>query len=375
MVKIEKLDNMGRGIAYINNKITFIENALPSEEVEVNITKINNKYQEGIVSKYINKSKDRIEPICPYYDKCGGCKLLHINYEDSLLFKKKKVEDILNKFANINRTIDIIPSKYPLNYRNKITLKVVNGKYGYYENKSHILVEIDNCYLVSKSINRFIKDIKYLNINNGEVIIRSNYNDELLIIIKTKDNIKIDIDYLKSKHKIVGIVVNDKKYYNDDFYLEIINKKIYRISYDSFFQVNRYVASDILNIISKYVNKEDVVLDLYSGVGAIGIAIADKVNKVYGIEIIKNAVINATYNSKINKVIVDPPRAGLDKNTKDYLLNNDDIDSIIYVSCNPVTLARDIKELAINYEVSNITAADMFPYTEHCESITVLERR
>ena len=96
MVKIEKLDNMGRGIAFINDKITFIENALPDEEVEVDIIKSNNKYQEGIVNKYIKKSKDRVEPICPYYDRCGGCKLLHIKYEDSLNYKKKKVEDILS---------------------------------------------------------------------------------------------------------------------------------------------------------------------------------------------------------------------------------------------------------------------------------------
>ena len=398
MAIIEKLDNMGRGITYIDNKITFVENALPLEEVELTITKSNSKYQEGKTTKIIKKSKDRIEPICPYYSKCGGCKLLHTNYKNTLNFKKQKLEEIINKYSGIKKDIEIIPSSKELYYRNKISLKVKNGKYGYYENNSHTLVEISNCFLVEECINNFIKDISHLNINNGEVIIRSNYNQELLIIINTKEKINIDIDYLKKKHKIVGIVVNNKKYYNDNYYLEMINNKIFKVSYNSFFQVNRTVSSMIFDEIKKYINKEDIVLDLYSGVGVLGINIAPLVKKVYGIEIIENAVINATYNSKINKldntyymvgdvgtnlnkikdnitsVILDPPRAGLDKKTINYLLENN-LQRIIYISCNPITLARDLKDLLLKYKIKSIKGYDMFPYTEHCESVTVLERR
>ena len=398
MVKIEKLDNTGRGICYVNNKITFVPNTLPDEEVEVKITKGNSKYQEGVVTKFLKKSNLRLEPICKYYNKCGGCKLLHTNYLYTIDYKKNKVKDILHKYANEDLNIDIIPSPIELNYRNKISLRISNNKVGYYEANTHKLVDIDNCYLAEESINSFIKDIKYLNVKDGEITIRSNYNQELLIIISTKVKPKIDINYLKRHHKIAGIVVNDKKYYNDDFFIEIVNDIIYKVSYNSFFQINRYVSSIIFNNIKESFNKDDIVLDLYSGVGTLGLSIASIVKKVYGIEIVENAVINATNNSKINKldntyymvgdvgstvnkikdkisgVIVDPPRAGLDNNTKKYLLDND-IDKIVYVSCNPITLARDIKELKSIYNIKNITCYDMFPYSEHCESITVLERR
>lgn len=398
MVKIEKLDNTGRGICFINNKITFVSNTLPDEEVEVKITKENSKYQEGVVTKYVKKSNLRLEPICKYFNKCGGCKLLHTNYLYTLDYKKNKVKDILHKYANLDIDLDIIPSPIELHYRNKITLKITNEKIGYYESNTHKLVEIDKCYLAEESINSFIKDIKYLNIKDGEVTIRSNYNQELLIIISTKVKPKIDINYLKRHHKIVGIVVNNKKYYNDDFFIEMVNDYIYKVSYNSFFQINRYISSILFNNIKEYFNKDDIVLDLYSGVGTLGMSVAPLVKKVYGIEIIENAVINATYNSKINKldntyymvgdvgntvnkikdkitgVILDPPRAGLDKNTKEYLINND-IKRIVYVSCNPITLARDIKELNNIYNVKEVTCYDMFPFSEHCESITVLERR
>lgn len=398
MYKIEKLDNKGRGIIYVDNKITFVTNALPEEEVDIKITLEKSKYNEAIVTKYYKTSSKRLESKCPYYKECGGCDLLHISYEDTIDFKKQKVKDILFKYANLDVDIDCVTNNNIFNYRNKITLKVIDGKWGYYKENSHELVSIDECLLAEENINKFIKDIDKLNINNGEVIIRNNYNDELLIVIDTKDKINIDIDYLKNKYKIDGIVVNNKKYYNDDFFIEMINKKLFKVSYNSFFQVNRYICSKLFDLISDNVNEGDTVLDLYSGVGTLGINVAKKVKKVYGIEIVENAVINASYNTKINKIdnayyllgdvgktinkikdkidtiIVDPPRAGLDKKTKDYIINSA-AKKIIYVSCDPMTLARDLSDLQTVYNIKDIKGLDMFPMTQHCESITVLERR
>ncbi len=398
MYKIEKLDNQGRGITYVNNKITFVPNTLPSEEVDIKIVLEKSKYNEAVVTKYYKYSDRRVESKCPYYKECGGCDLLHMSYEDTINFKKQKLEDILKKYAGLDTELEIIENNKPYNYRNKISLKIIDGKWGYYKGNTHEHISINGCLLAEDNINAFINDIDKLDINKGEVIIRNNYNNELLIIINTKDKININIDYLKNKYKIAGIVVNNKKYYNDDFFIEMINKKLFKVSYDSFFQVNRYICSKLFDLINDNVNEGDIVLDLYSGVGTLGINVAKKTKKVYGIETVKNAVINASYNTKINKVdnayyllgdvgktidkindkidtiIVDPPRAGLDKKTKEYI-NNSGAKKIIYVSCNPMTLARDIKELSNQYDVKKVTALDMFPYSEHCESITVLERR
>lgn len=397
-VTIEKLDNQGRGICYLNNKITFVENALPTEVVKINLTKESKKFNEATVTEYITKSTSRVESPCPYFNICGGCELLNLSYKDTCKYKKEKLEGILSKYANIKTDIEIIESKNNLNYRNKITLKVEKGKYGYYESKSHKLIEIKKCLLAEPAITNFLNDIEKLNIKNGEIIIRSNYNSELLIWIKTKDNINPDISYLKSHHKIAGIILNDKPIDGDSSFIEIINHQLFTVSYDSFFQVNRDICSKLFNLVNKYIEEDEIILDLYCGVGTLGINATKKAKKAFGIEIVKNAVLNAITNSKINKrdniyymlgdvsvclpkikdkidtIIVDPPRAGLDKVTKQTIIEFSP-NKIIYVSCDPMTLARDLKELSSYYNIIEIKGLDMFPHTQHCESITILARR
>ena len=397
-IKIEKLDNQGRGICFIDNKITFVSNTLPNEIVNIKLTKQNKKYNEAIVTKYIKTSNSRVKPICPYYNDCGGCDLMHLSYKDTLTYKKEKLENILKKYSNIETNIEIIPSNNNLNYRNKITLKVINSKYGYYISNTHKLVEIDNCYLAEPAIQNFIKDINKLNVINGEVVIRTNYNSELIIIIKTEDDILPDIEYLKQNHKIVGIVLNDKTLIGENHFIEIINHQLFNVSYDSFFQINRDICSKLFNLINNHIKENETILDLYCGVGTLGINASSKAKKAYGIEIVKNAVLNAISNSKINKrdniyymlgdvgknlskindridtIIVDPPRAGLDNVTKKHLINFHP-NKIIYVSCDPITLARDIKELSLYYNIIEIKGLDMFPYTHHIETFCVMERK
>ena len=397
-IKIEKLDNTGRGICYINDKITFVENALPNEIVNIKITKESKKYNEAIVIDYIEKSPLRVESICPYFNECGGCNLLHLDYENTLKYKKEKIESILSKYANYKNNINVYASPKQLNYRNKITLKVSDGVVGYYKNKTHDIIKIDNCHLAQQSIVNFIKDIKLLNVSNGEIIIRSNYNNELLIHIKSQNNITPDITSIKKKHKLVGIVLNNKTIYGEPSFIEIINKQFFTVSYDSFFQINREICSMIFDNILTEINEKDVILDLYCGVGTLGINACKKASKAYGIEIVKNAVLNAITNSKINKrdniyymlgkvednlpkikdnidtIIVDPPRAGLDPKTKQTILDFK-CNKIIYVSCDPMTLARDLKELSSIYNIKKIESYDMFPFTEHIETYCVLEKR
>ena len=397
-VKIEKLDNFGRGICYVNDKITFVNKTLPGEIVKIKVIKESKKYNEAIVREYISLSKDRVDSLCPYYALCGGCSLLHTSYNESLKFKKEKLEGILKKYCKIDRDIDVVASVKELGYRNKITLKVEKGKYGYYEEATHKIVEINDCFLAEEPIREFLCDVRYLKIVNGELVIRCNYNGELLIWIRTKEDIEPDINYLREHHKIAGIVVNDKVIHGDYKFVEVVNKQLFNVSYDSFFQVNRGICAILFNLINQYIEDNEVIMDLYCGVGTLGINAALKADKIFGIEIVRNAVLNAIKNAQINKranayyllgdvkkclskikekvdtIIVDPPRSGLDKVTKETIINFKP-HKIIYVSCDPMTLSRDLNDLKNYYDIVDIKGLDMFPYTYHVECVCVLNLR
>ncbi len=396
-VKIEKLDNLGRGICYVDNKITFVFNALPKEVVRIRLIKETKKYNEAKVIEYIEKDSKRLENICPYFNICGGCHLLHMDYQYTIIYKKNKLQEILFKYANLEENIEVLESPKILSYRNKVTLKVVNGEYGYYETATHKLIKIENCLLAELPIQRFLKDIKYLNIVNGEVVLRSNYNGELLIWIKSCKTVKPNISYLKKNHKIVGIILNDETLIGDNYFVEMINNKFYKVSYDSFFQINRDICEILFNLVEDLTKKSKNILDLYCGVGTLGINTSLNGQRVYGIEIVKNALLNAITNAKINKrnisyllgdvskniskindeidtIIVDPPRAGLDKVTKENIIKMSS-KTLIYISCNPMSLARDIKDLNCVYDVVSIKGLDMFPFTYHVECVCVLNRR
>jgi 23S rRNA (uracil1939-C5)-methyltransferase len=397
-IRIEKIDNMGRGICYIDNKITFVPNTLPGELVNINITKESKKYNEGIVTKYLETSPDRVESLCPYFDSCGGCALLNTSYSNTLKYKKEKLESIILKYSGLKLDINVIESPNDLHYRNKITLKIKNNEYGYYISETHKLVKIDDCLLAEQSISDFIKDIKYLGIKDGELVIRTNYLNELLLVIDSKTKPQIDIDYLTNNHKIKGIILNNKLVYGESSFKEVINHLIFNVSYDSFFQVNREICRIIFDKLNEYIDKSKCILDLYSGVGTLGISVSHKVDKVYSLEIVKNATLNGISNAKLNDasniyfmlgkvednikkikdeidtIILDPPRAGLDKVTRDFITRMNP-QKIIYISCDPMTLARDLKELSLNYKVKEVTGLDMFPYTYHIETMCLLEKR
>ena len=394
-IKIEKLDDFGRGICYIDNKVTFVPNTIPNDLVEIKITKEFKNYNEGKLINILIPSKKRIEPKCPYFSKCGGCVLQNMNYQDTLEYKKEKVINIFKKNKLEINPIVIENANY-YNYRNKISLKVIDKKIGYYEPKSHFIVEIDSCLVASNSINKTISLIKKMGINNGLVTIRCNKNDEVLIIIESKDKLNIDVDSIKENIKLVGIVINNKLFYGEDFLYENINGIFYKISYDSFFQVNPYIASKIFDIIKENINSNETVLDIYSGVGTLSLTASTVAKKVIGIEIVENAVLNAIHNAKINKinnvdfllndatkaitklnlsfdkVIVDPPRAGLTKTVIDTIKKIKPKE-IIYVSCDPQTLVRDIKLLSDLYTINKFYIADMFSFSYHVESICILK--
>lgn len=395
-IKIEKMEHQGRGIGYVDGKVTFIKNALPEEIVLGKVIKETKNYNVAEVVEYKKKSEHRKEPFCPYFTICGGCDLEHMNYEDTLNYKKEKVENILNKEKISFPEIQVIENSKQKNYRNKLSLKIENSKIGFYESSSHTLIEIDKCPLAKESINNCLKELKKLQIKNGSVTIRSNYNDEILLILKTKEQVEFRIEEFP-KSKIVGVILNDKIIYGQNFFYERLKGCLFKVSYDAFFQVNPYITSKMFQLVSENIENSNVVLDLYAGVGTLGIIASKKAKKVYSIEIIKNAVLDNAENKKLNQcanvfpilgdafktlpkikenfdtILIDPPRSGLDTNTCAFL-EKSKAKKIIYISCNPLTLARDLKELIKKYKIKKFMIMDMFSYTHHVESFVVLER-
>ena len=393
-VLVDKFDDFGQGITFVDDVITFVPNTIPGDIVDIKIVKKKKKYNVGKVINYIKLSKDRIDYKCPYFNKCGGCVLQSISYNATINFKLNKVINLFNKY-NLDIKPEIVKNPSDYNYRNKIKLMVIDGKIGYFETNSHTLVEINECIIASKAINKVIPLLKNFNIINGNIVIRCNLNDEILIIIESNDKLNIDIDVLKENIKLVGIVVNNKTIYGDNFLIECINDIYYKISYDSFFQINPYVASKLFNIVKENIDKTDIVLDLYCGVGTLSLNTALNANEVIGVEIVPNAVLNAIYNAKINKInntkfilndaqdavgkinkkfdkiIIDPPRSGLTKKTIDTILTIMP-KKIIYVSCDPNTLIRDILLLKDKYSIEKSYILDMFSYSYHVECICIL---
>lgn len=396
-----KLDHYGRGISKYNNKIIFIENFLPGEKADIEIIQEKNKFYIGKVKELINESNKRVPIIYNEAFVAKTAPLLHMNYEYQLDFKKEKVKELFLKFSNIELKDLNIKNSPKYSYRNKVTLKVYNKKLAYNINKSRELINIDDCPLVMKEINKVIKKLNnYLkdNIEFEKVTIRTNYNNEIMLLFVGKVNIKEVLSLLKESN-IVSIYINNKKEFGQEFITYELFSNVFDIYGDSFYQVNSYQIENLFKLILDYVKTKNIntVLDLYCGSGIIGITISDHVGKVIGIDLnkdsIKSAETNKTINNKkniefinnkveniieeyknIDLIVIDPPRIGLDDKTiKNILRINPS--NIVYVSCDPVTLARDFNILKERYNMENIELIDMFPNTYHIECVVLMSRK
>lgn len=392
--KIEKLDNFGRGISHINNKIVFISNALEDEVVDATTTYSNKKFDEAKVNEIIEGSRMRIKPICPYFDICGGCNLLHMNYDDQLKFKYNKVKDIFFKYLKEDIKVNDVIYSNQFNYRNKASFEV-KEKLCYKMRKSTNLVDINYCYLLDKNINDIVHVLNNLNLKNINNITIRTGEEDIMVIISGNPTQEI-IDALKEKAK--SIYVNDKLVYGKSNIVSKIGNYEFFVSDKSFFQVNKYNVKNLYDKVLEYaeLTGNENILDLYCGTGTIGIYLSKYAKSVIGIEVNEQAIFDANVNknknnienisficdttSNINNIvnndfdviIVDPPRSGLDKNTINFLINSK-AKRIVYVSCDIMTLVRDLNILKQDYDIREITPVDMFPNTYHVECVCVLK--
>lgn len=433
----------GEGIAKIDNFAIFIPGALKGEKVKILIVKVLTSHAFGKIIEIIEKSKNRQEVDCTTYKRCGGCNLRHIKYEETLKIKQNTVQSLVNK--TLKEKIEVektVGMNNPFHYRNKAQYPVGLNKQGepiigVFANRTHEVIPIEKCLIqneVSQEIAKFIIEyVKKENISvydekTGKGLIRhivvkvgmktgqimcilvingnSIPNEQNLVkeLLSNFPNIKTIIKNVNKKNTNVILGQENINLYGNGYIEDILGDYIFQISPLSFYQVNPIQAEKLYNLGVEMANitKADTVFDLYCGIGTISLFMAQYAKKVYGIEIVKEAIDMAKENAINNKidnteffagdvevvldelinkkgvtadiVMFDPPRKGLDKNTISNILKIEP-KKLVYISCNPATLIRDLASFEDKYDIKKIVPVDMFPFTSHVECVCLLKLR
>ena len=386
-VIINDEDDIGNGITRIDNFVVFVPYALKDEKLKIKITKVNKRFATAKIEKIINKSDRRQCVKCKSFNECGGCSFLHLSFNEE---KKKKI-DFINKLFNTNVKEILTNNEY--NYRNKATFHVKDGRIGYYSENTNDIVEFDNCLLLDERINEVYNTLKNIDLSNiFEVIVRTS-KSSVMVIFKGDTN---DFDYnpLVNKVKIDSLYLNDKLLYGNAYIIEELGNIKYSIYPNAFFQVNTDNMKIMYDKVKEYAGNGNKLLDLYCGTGTIGIYLKENFEEVTGIEVNKEAILNANINKSLNNlsninficgdasiaknnnydvIVVDPPRSGLSNKVISFL-NKSDVKTIVYVSCNPKTLKRDLN-LLNKYNVLKLECINMFNKTKHVECICKLEKK
>lgn len=437
----------GEGIAKIDNKYPiFIEGALKGENVKVRIVKVNKNFAYGKLIEVLEASEERVNPPCAIYKRCGGCKLQHASYKAQLDFKWDRVKDCVSKIGKLDPTIVKYPlgMENPWRYRNKVQLPIglINGevKIGFFAPRSHDIIDMESCLIQDEIGDKVVKltrewiekfnirpynvdgeydekgIVRHIMIRRGfttnEVMIVLVTNGETLphkeefvdLMVKNIPGIKSVIQNINSKKTNVILGLESKTLWGEDTISDYIGDFRFNISPLSFFQVNPIQTEVLYGKALEYANLtgNEEVFDAYCGTGTITLFLSQKAKKVYGVEIIPQAIDNAWINAKENKVenveffvgesevvipdlinkgvkadvvVVDPPRKGCDKKLLDAITNID-AKKIVYVSCDPSTLGRDLQVLEENgYKTLEVQPVDMFPNTAHIENVALLIKK
>ena len=426
--KTLQITNLGmnfEGIARDEGKVYFVPFSLPGEKVKVDVVEEKAKFNNCKLLDMVTPSKERVNPFCPYFTKCGGCDMQHMLYSSQLLYKKRHVEETLNKIIGVNLPVlDVVASKNSFYYRNKASFAVSNN-IGMFEMSSHNVLDIKQCYLMHDNVTtayqitkQFILDSKLegfdFKTNKGNIkyiVIRSINNTTLVCLVLRKKIDKLNNLYslLKEKLENVGLYINynnSKSQILTANFEHIAGEKTislhefdinYSIDIASFMQVNDDVKQKLYSQVLNEV-EDKVVIDAYAGAGLLSAIMAKRAKKVYSVEIVKPATeackklikqnnisnleaINGdcgkilptiTKNIKNFITVIDPARAGCDENVLQAISKSD---KIIYISCNPITLAKDLKLLLNNFNVEKVQPFDMFPQAKHVETMVVLTHK
>lgn len=441
-LNIDALTSEGSGVGRYNGLAVFVNDTVPGDRIIAHIIKRSKNYAVGKIEKILSPSPSRIESDCPYSQRCGGCSFRNMTYDEELKYKLSRVNDSLERIGHFDiKAEEIIGAKSVDHYRNKAQypVSVCEGELfaGFYAYKSHRIIPCSDCRLQPKEFEQGIKafekwveaaDVTSYDENTGRGLLRHIYfrkgfaTDELMAcaVINGDSIPKADllIDLLrKNLPNLKSVVVNinksktnvilgktSKTIWGSDTISDRLLGKSFVISPNSFYQVNHSQCERLYERAKEYagLTGSEVLLDLYCGVGTIGLTMADGAKRLVGIEIIPQAVENAKINAALNNItnaeficadaakgaellreegitpdviILDPPRKGCDKALLDTVVQMSP-KKIVYVSCDSATLARDLEILKNkDYVTKRVTAVDMFPRTPHVEAVALIIKK
>lgn len=410
---IENINHDGEGIARNKGKVVFIPFTIVGEQVNVEIVEDKKYYSRGILKEIVTKSSHRIEAKCPYYYNCGGCSYQHMAYEMQTSLKQKIVQNTFKRIGGIDFEVkELIGMQKPWNYRNKVTWHLVEEqksiKMGFYRMRSNILIDIQQCTLLKPVLNEVSHIIR-------EMIHELKIGEKSSIMIRHSNDLnKVMIEFIncipgknllkKLSGKAHSIYLqqrgSSKLLFGEKGLTQRTGHSTFILGPHDFFQINPEQNEKLIHLVRQYLDLSgtEKVLDAYCGVGTFSINIARDAFRVLGIDsnlqAINNAINNTLLNNirncqfiagscehvlvnlktRFNRIIVDPPRAGLKEAFIRSILSVCP-KIIVYISCNPSTLARDIKQFILNdYKLIDIQPLDMFPQTSNIENIVLLQK-
>lgn len=425
------MNHEGFGVVKIDDYVVFVKGLLTHEQAKIKLTKVLKNYAYAMIVNIIKPSEFRVEPRCSVYKQCGGCDIMHANYTFQKEFKRNLVKQQFD-YHGLNDLIinDVLGMEDPWNYRNKVSCPVNSTneatEVGFYRQNSHDIVQFETCQVQSDLQNQVIVFIREFLITHPmpalrHIVLRESTKKTLMVGLVAYQS---SFDYLDKLvealvdrfHNITSILlnINDKNtntifgdqdvvLFGDSFIVDSCLGYQFKISLRSFYQVNptmmEVLYQEALNLAN--IQPNEVVLDCYCGIGTIALVASGKAKHVYGVEVNEKAVEDAQENAILNHVdnvsfhlmdakealtyfnsqhvsidtmIVDPPRSGLHESLVEAIIESG-ISKVIYVSCNPKTLARDCAKLANAYHINVVQPVDMFGQTKHVETVVLLSKQ
>ena len=455
-LQIEAIGSEGEGIAHANGYTLFVKDTVPGDRIEARVVKAGKSYGYARCERIIEPSKDRIEPVCPISKRCGGCQFQHLSYEAELKFKQEKVFNCIKRIGGFSDEaipmLPIIGCEEIMHYRNKAQFPVGVNKAGetvtgFYAERSHEIVDTTKCYiqfeeneLILDTLMAFMRKYKISayeeKINpktkkpekarglvrhimtrkgfatgeigicvviNGDVLPKADeFTDMVLKAFEGRSDVRTSSICVNVNKKVTNVIFGDelKCIYGKPYIVDMIEDVKFKISPFSFYQVNPAQTMKLYGKALEFagLTGEEVVWDLYCGIGTISLFLAKKAKEVYGVEIVEAAVENAKENAKLNGIenvhftvgkaedearrlpkpdviVVDPPRKGCDEKLLETIMNYKP-ERVVYVSCNPATLARDLKVLCGDgeYKLDKVQTVDQFSRGVHVETVALLSK-
>lgn len=454
-VEIESVAAEGNALARVDGKVLFVPQCIPGDVVDVRLTRKRSGFMEGMVVNMVKPSPLRVEPFCEHYGVCGGCKWQSLPYELQLKYKQQQVVDQLTRIGHLElpEITPILGSEEIKYYRNKLEFTFSNRRWlltG--ENPDEIpaneriglgfhisgffdkVLDIKQCHLQAEPSNEIRNFVREYAVENGlsffdlreqvgylrNMVVRTAQNGDVMLIMvfaydeeesrtPLLDSLLAKFPQITSLHYVINGKRNDSisdlpciKYAGDDCIYDVMEGIKFRISPKSFYQTNSKQAYRLYSVVRDFADLkgDEVLYDLYTGTGTIGLFLSGKAKKVVGIEYVQEAIddakINAANNGITNShfyagdmkdmltgkfieenghpdiVVLDPPRAGIHPDVAKVLLEAAP-ERMVYVSCNPASQARDLAILCEKYEITAVRPVDMFPHTHHVENVVALK--